>query len=507
MKIFNVDQIREADKFTIENEPVSSLMLMERAGVALTQRFIQLVDVESSLFIVCGPGNNGGDGLVMARLLANEGFHITVLIGLENEKSSPENLHNLNLVNQISEISVIDFSTFDVSEIKKSNFPVVIDAMFGSGLDRPISGFFADLILKINQVDVLKIAIDIPSGLFADRLNDPKNVVFCATHTLTIEFPKLSFLFVENSLLLGSWDVVSINLHPDFVNKTYTPHFFTTEFHIRQILKPRSRVSHKGDFGRALLIAGSYGMMGASVFAAKSCLRSGVGLLKVHIPKCGYQILQTSIPEAMAITDESEFCFSAIHLDSMGEADALAIGCGLGKREETASALKQVIQSYRKPMVIDADALNIISENKTWLSFLPTNSILTPHVKEFERLVGKSSNSFERLTKLKEFAIKYRVVVVLKGANTAIATPEGEVFFNSTGNSGMSTAGCGDVLTGIILGLLSQGYSSVNASILGVYIHGLAADIAISKHQSMESLIASDIIDHLGAAFQTFHAE
>ena len=505
MKIFNVDQIREADKFTIENEPVSSLLLMERAGMALSERFIQLVDFQSTLFIVCGPGNNGGDGLVMARLLSHIGFDVTVLIGLDSNKSTPENLHNLNLVNQMTAITVVDFNAFDFSEIQKCNSPVVIDAMFGSGLDRPVSGIFADLILKINQVNALKIAIDIPSGLFADCLNDPKDIVFCANHTLTIEFPKLSFLFVENSLLIGSWDVVSINLHPDFVNKTDTSHFFTTEVQIRQILKPRSRVSHKGDFGRALLIAGSYGMMGASVFAAKSCLRSGVGLLKVHVPKCGYQILQTSIPEAMVDVDDNEVCFSAIDHNLIGEADALAIGCGLGKSEETASALKQIIQSYRKPMVIDADALNILSENKTWLSFLPTNSILTPHIKEFERLVGKSSNSYERLIKLKEFSAKYNVVVVLKGANSAIATPAGEVYFNATGNSGMSTAGCGDVLTGIILGLLAQGYSSVNASILGVYIHGLSADIAISKHQSMESLIASDIIDYLGAAFHSLH--
>lgn len=502
MKILNVDQIREADKFTIENEPVSSLLLMERAGGALVNRLVELIDHESTVYVLCGAGNNGGDGFVIARLLGEKGFEIVVLINSKENNRTNDNITNLTHVKQNKNIRVEEMFFFDFSMINSNKCPVIVDALFGSGLARPLSGEYATFINKVNQIDALKLSIDLPSGLFVDWLNDKDDIVFHSNHTFSIEFPKLSFFFLENYKYIGNWDIVPISLHPDFVQNVPVNHFYTTIEQIKRIIKPRSNISHKGDFGKALLVIGSYGMMGAAVLSAKSCMRSGVGLLKVHVPQCGYTSMQVSVPEAMVDLDDHPHYFTSLSPEIMDYADVIGVGCGIGKNEQTSIGLKNIIQSFRKPFVMDADAINILADNKTWLSFLPPYSILTPHLKEFERLTGYSSNSFERLQKLKDFSVKYQVVVVLKGPNSAIATPEGDLFFNSSGNSGLATAGSGDVLTGIIVGLVAQGYSSINAAILGVYLHGLSADIAITKIQSMESLIASDIIDNLGSAFQ-----
>jgi NAD(P)H-hydrate epimerase len=508
MKILSVPQIREADRFTIECEPISGLNLMERASYAIFERLINLFDKQHEFHVLCGPGNNGGDGLAIARMLSRASYKVTTWVIYNQLEPSEDNRANLSKLQQC-EGAIINYvevlSDFNISvESKKI---VLIDALFGSGLNRCLLGLWSDLIHVINQANITKVAVDIPSGLFADQLNNPKDSILKADYTFTFEFPKLTFLFSESAQFIGNWEVVPIGLHPNYIDNLVVKNYYITQQFIQSILQTRANFSHKGSYGHALLIAGSFGMMGSAVLASKSCMRSGVGLLTSHIPGCGYHILQTAVPEVMADVDICETHFSDIDSKNLDRFDAIAVGSGLSRNSECANALKALIQNYKRPMVVDADALNILSENKTWLSFLPANSILTPHQKEFERLAGKASNSEERILQLRDFAVKYQIVILLKGPHTAIAAPNGDVFYNSTGNPGMATAGSGDVLTGIILGLLSQGYSSLNAAILGVYLHGAAGDIATHHSQSQESLIASDIIDYLGIAFQKVKSE
>lgn len=506
MKILSVPQIRQADKFTILNEPISSFQLMERAAFAIFENGMADFDTNAHFHLFCGPGNNGGDALVVARLLHNCSVNVTVWLVDDSIVPSLDRQLSLQTLKKNTTCKIHSVNSISDIEIDESSDKlVVIDALFGSGLNRNLSGIWVDVIKKMNDLNGFKVSIDIPSGLYADSVNTSNDIIFKADLTYSLQFPKLSFMFSESAPFVGQWKVVSIGLHPDFISQLSADNQYVTPDLIKQLIKHRNVFSHKGSFGHALLIAGSYGMIGAAVMASKSCMRSGVGLLTTHIPKCGYSILQTTVPEALVDVDYDEFVFSEIDVNTMARYDAIAIGCGISNNPKSALALKSVIDNSVKPLILDADALNIISENKSWLSLLPENSILTPHPKEFERLTEKVSNSKDRLELLRCFAVKYKLVVVLKGANSAIANPDGTVFFNSTGNSGLATAGSGDVLTGIILGFLAQGYSPFNAAVLGVFIHGFSADLIVEKSQSQESLVASDVINGLGCAFNAIN--
>lgn len=267
---------------------------------------------------------------------------------------------------------------------------------------------------------------------------------------------------------------------------------------VNKILKPRDPFTHKGNYGHACLVAGSYGMMGAAVLCAKGCLRSGVGKLTCFIPKVGYGVMQTSIPEAMVKVCGKKYIKE---IDDLNNFDVLGIGPGIGIYKSHALLLQKIFLEYKKPIVIDADALNILSANKKLLQRIPAESIITPHPKEFERLFGKSDSDIERTAQALQMSHQYKIFIVLKGHHTLIAAPDGKTWFNSTGNAGMATGGSGDVLTGILTGLLAQGYSSLEACLLGVYLHGLAGDIA-AEELSQNALIAGDIIDNLGNAFK-----
>jgi NAD(P)H-hydrate epimerase len=320
-----------------------------------------------------------------------------------------------------------------------------------------------------------------------------------ADYTLTFQFPKLAFLFPENEQFTSKWFVLPIGLAEAFTDDVEVKNFTIDPEDAASLLKPRSRFAHKGHFGHALLIAGGYGKMGAAALAAKATLRAGAGLVTAHVPKSGYAIIQTAAPEVMVSIDENETHFSL--LPELSSYNAIGLGPGLGMEKETRQAVKLLIQNAGIPLLFDADALNILSENKTWIPFVPPNSIFTPHPKEFERLVGKTANDFERNKRQREFSALHKVYVVLKGANTCISKPDGKCFFNTTGNPGMATGGSGDVLTGIILGLLAQHYHPQEACVLGVFLHGLAGDVAAKKH-SHEAMIAGDIIEGLGKAFR-----
>ncbi len=495
MKILSALQIREADRYTIQREPIAPEALMERAARAFTEWFAGKFPGEHPVKIFCGIGNNGGDGLAIARLLYEKKYRVEVFIARCSPTPSEDFLLNEQRLKKLP-VKVADINAGNTFPEIKAN-EIVMDGLFGSGLNRPVEGFTADLITHLNRSSGIKVAIDIPSGLYADAHSD--SIKFKADYTLTFELPKLSFFFPENFPYVGEFVVKSIGLHPEFLNKAETAHYYVTDDVAGKMVVPRKKFDHKGTYGHALLISGSYGKMGAALLCAEACLRAGAGLVSAHVPRCGYQIMQSSLPEAMVSTDKQEEIISAI--PDLSGYQAIGIGPGIGKHARTSAALHQLITSTEIPLVVDADALNIFSENKIWLNELPKHSILTPHPKEFERLFGTSANDYARLELQKEASRLYNSIIVLKRAHTVITAPDGNACFNSTGTPGMATGGSGDVLTGIITGLLSQGYSPLNSAILGVYLHGLAGDIA-AESWSQQSMLASDIAHHLGNAFK-----
>lgn len=512
MKILSAEEIRLWDQYTISNEPVAPVDLMERAAGQCVKWLEENNYAERRFNIFCGKGNNGGDGLAIARMLAERKYPVIIYILEFGHKGTHDFQVNLARLHQLPGID-IRFIQTEENFHEFAEDDIIIDALFGSGLNRGLEGVTAKLVKHINSSGREIISIDIPSGLFADH-SSKGNVIIKATHTLGFQCYKLAFLVAENAEFIGEIHILDIGLHPDFYKLTYTKYELTDDDTIQSIYKPRSRFAHKGNFGHALLVAGSYGKMGAAVLSAKACLRSGTGLLTCHIPKCGYDILQTSVPEAMVTTDPNSSFLTKIE-DNLTRYEAIGIGPGIGQGPETKMLLQQLFDSYRRSVILDADALNIIASQKYLLKRIPAGSVLTPHPKEFERLFGETENDFERIELAFQKATELNVIIVLKGHYTLIATPDGRArrtdpglndsagrgFFNSTGNAGMATAGSGDVLTGIVTGLSAQGYPSVEAAILGVYLHGLAGDIA-AKEFSMEAMVAGDIVESLGEAFK-----
>lgn len=498
MKILSTEQIKAWDQYTIQHEPVASINLMERAAGKCFEWLEQNDYTGKHFSIFCGKGNNGGDGLAIARMLIESGSKVTIYILEFGHKGTEDFQINLGKLHQ--------FPTADIHFIQdENNFhelsknQIIIDALFGSGLTRPLEGVTAKLVEYINNSDCEIIAIDIPSGLSVDS-SSKGNTAVKASHTLSFQCYKPAFLLAENAACIGEVHILDIGLHNEYYKSLVTKYELADDELIHSIYKPRNRFSHKGNFGHALLVAGSYGKMGAAVLSAKASLRSGAGLLTCHVPKSGYEILQTTVPEAMVMTDFNSSFITKIEGD-ISKYNAIGIGPGIGTASETRNLVKELFAGYHKPFVIDADALNCIAMEKELLSSLPPHSILTPHPKEFERLFGETKNDFEQLDKALSNAGLLNCLIVLKGHHTFIATPGGRGYFNSTGNAGMSTGGSGDVLTGILTGLLARGYSSEQAAILGVYLHGLAGDFA-AKEFSQEAMTAGDIINFTGAAFQ-----
>jgi NAD(P)H-hydrate epimerase len=506
MKILPADKIREADAFTIRCEPIPEIDLMERAATECFYWCIAHISHDRHIFLFCGSGNNGGDGFVLARLLFLKGYSVKVILASDPEKLSPACSVNHRRYLELAGAEVI------LCMKKGDPFPeireqdILVDALFGSGLSRPVEGHSAEIIVRMNNSRATIVSIDLPSGLFCDVTTSvkPEPVVVRADYTLTFSPAKLALFFQENDRYLGEWVLLDIGIMEEFINKTEVKNFFLLEDDIRPILQKRNKFAHKGSFGHALLLSGSSGKMGAAVLAARAALRSGAGLVTARIPASGTDILQTAVPEAMVSADPGEKHLSA--LPDLNPYSSIGVGPGIGMESQTRNLVKLLIQESGLPLLFDADAINILAENKTWLGFLKPGSIFTPHPREFERLVGKSRDQFDRNRLQREFSIKYQCYVVLKGAHTGITTPAGQCYFNSTGNPGMATGGSGDVLTGIITGLKAQGYDSLEACLLGVYIHGLAGDMA-AERTGYESLIAGDIINLLGNAFQSLYGK
>lgn len=506
--ILTVAQTRDCERYTMEHEPISSLNLMERAGTRCAARIITLVQEEgiSDIRVFCGPGNNGGDGLVIARMLAEHAFATppaieVVLCSNEESRHTAEMEANLIRWKEITgNTPLAKLSTFGArtgSSITEET--LIIDAIFGIGLSRPAGGTLAEAIKAINASDAVVIAIDTPSGLMADAHTPEKAAVVMADRTLAIQYPKTAFFLPEAQPYCGTVEVLDIGMLPP--PELVWEREYLTAPTVAELLRPMPPFAHKGTFGHGLLIAGSADMPGAAILAATAALRGGIGKVTVHTPARAAQHIPSRLPEAILHPDPNEQHASELNWNTLQrDINALAIGPGIGTHPQTVTLLKNILHEVHAPLILDADALNILSENKTWLAFLPPNSILTPHLREFERMAGPCTDDFNRVEKARSFAIKHEVVLILKGHHTLISMPDGKQFVNTTGNAGMATAGSGDVLTGLLLSLLAQGYNPAECALLGVYLHGLAGDL-YAETQTPNTLIASDLPQLFSHAF------
>ncbi|WP_291116013.1 NAD(P)H-hydrate dehydratase [Flavobacterium sp. UBA6135] len=493
MKIFNAEKIKELDKLTIEKQQITSLELMERAAL---QAFLWLVnhfqDKKTVYHIFCGVGNNGGDGLVIARMLKQNYFDVHVYVVPFTDKFSSDFDSNLDRLKESNLTYEVINAASEFPDIAENH--VIVDAIFGIGLTREMDSWLQILIQKINYHQSFKVSIDVPSGLLLDKKT---TIAIHSDVVLTFQFPKLAFYLPDNESFINEIVLLPIDLDVKSIESIHTNYYYTDLNKIKKRYKPISKFSHKGTQGHVLLIGGCYGKIGAMVLASQAALRSGCGLATVFIPKCGYEILQTATPEVMVMTDENYDKITNIEFNLQPK--AIGIGMGIGQEEETTAALYHFLKENKIPLVIDADALNILSENSEWMNLLPKNSILTPHPKELERLIGIWEDDFDKIEKVKSFAKMYHLVVLIKGAYTLIIDDK-NVYVNSSGNQALATGGSGDVLSGMITSFRAQGYSAVDASLLGVYFHGRTADLAMND-MGYGGFIASDIIKYLGKVF------
>ena len=499
MKILTSAQIHELDKYTIEHEPIKSIDLMERAAVALTRAITKRWNSAVPVIVFAGPGNNGGDALAVARLLCDQGYQVKAfLFNISGHLSEDCATNKKRLADkkrcQLTEVT----QEFDPPQLEQNM--LVVDGLFGSGLNKPLAGGFASLVKYINASSAQVVSIDVPSGLMTeDNTYNVRANIVRADLTLTLQQKKLSMLFAEFQPFIGELCVLDILLSREGMEKADAQYTMTEENEMRQLLLPRDPFAHKGTMGHALMVAGSYGMAGAAILSVRAAMRSGCGKVTVVTPKRNLPILQVAMPEAIIQPDRDETIFSeAVDTEQF---QAMGIGPGLGRSEQSAVALIAQLRRAQCPVVCDADAINLLAAHRAWLQQLPKGIILTPHPKELDRLEGTSADSYERLARARDLAERLQGYVVLKGHYTAICMPDGHVAFNATGNAGMATAGSGDVLTGIITGLLARGYRQREACLLGTYLHGLAGDLAV-RELGEECLVASDLVSYLPQAFQ-----
>lgn len=495
MKILSAEQTRQADRYTIEHEPIPSVDLMERASQAFTNQMLDILSNPRPVIVVAGMGNNGGDGLCIGRMLHEAGWQVTIAAVRYSDTPSKDFKINEQRAKAIGGIEWIDVREGDPFPHMEPD-TLVIDALWGSGLNRPIEGWAAEVIEAVNASGAEVVAVDIPSGLYADAPVDGPHIH--AQLTITFQAPKLSFLMADHGDAVGDWVVVDIGLHPEVLHRLETPYHVIDEALVLPWLPKRKKFDHKGTFGHGLIVAGRWGSAGAAILSATGCLRVGAGLVTAHLPQASVNPFQAAFPEAMVSIDDGQHRWESV--PNLEKFDAIGIGPGIGTAKTTQRALLDTIAKVEVPLVIDADGLNILAHLPGSLNKLPKHTILTPHPGELARLAGKTHDSFTQLERACELAETYQVIVVVKGGHTAVCLPDGQVYFNATGNPGMATAGSGDVLTGIITGLLAQGLPPHQAAMTGVFLHGLAGDLAagdIGEH----AMIASDILAYLNEAF------
>ncbi len=495
MHILTSEQIRKADKATIQKHGISSVDLMEFAATQCFQWLHKrLQGQQIKIHIFCGIGNNGGDGLVIARHLFQHGYNVDCYIVNFSDKRSDEFLENYNRLKELGKWPTIINSK---TEFPPINFEdIVIDAIFGNGISRSPKGFTKKLIQHINNTKVFTLSIDSPSGLFCNKPVEDASSVIIAGHILTFQTPKLAFLLPNNKNFVKSWEIIDIGLDANYIESLKPNTHYFTKIEAQLAYKPREKWVHKGSFGHSLLIGGSFGKIGAITLASKAALKIGSGLVSAYIPKCGCTVLQTAIPEVMVEVDEDD---SISYFNFKTKASVIGIGPGMGTNEKTAKGFEKFLTENKLPLVIDADGLNLLSSNNSLLNLLPPKTILTPHPKELERLIGPWKNDYEKIEKSIVFSKTYDIILIIKGAHT-VTIYHDSCYFNSTGNPALAAAGSGDVLTGIITGLIAQGYEPLIASIFGVYLHGKTADLAIQKISS-ETFTATTIIKYLSSAY------
>ncbi|MDU8887130.1 NAD(P)H-hydrate dehydratase [Yeosuana sp. MJ-SS3] len=498
MKIFSKEQFYQCDKITIERQGISSTDLMERAALQIFNWLhVRMQGAQVPIHVFCGIGNNGGDGLALSRHLIQHGYNVITYVVNCSDKRSKDFLINYERIKEVTKDWPILLKC-------KEEFPdihvddIIVDAIFGIGLNRPAQDWVKALFMHFKASKAFTLSVDVPSGLYLDKVPEDENGVVWANYTLSFMTPKLVFFLPDTARFTIQWEVLDIGIDQDFYNTTNVGNELIGKPEMLQVYMPRDKFAHKGSFGHSLIIGGTYGKMGSVVLSSRAALAVGAGLVSAFIPKCGYSILQTALPEAMVITDENEKLIGNIQFDILPT--VIGFGIGIGTDKKTIEALEKFLKDNKTPLVIDADAINILAKHKSFLKLLPKHTILTPHPKELERLIGTWKDDFDKLKKAKTFTKKYNLILVIKGANT-ITVFEDKLYVNSTGNPGMATAGSGDVLTGIITGLISQGYNPFVATVFGVYLHGRSADIAV-QDIGYESLIASHIIDYLSEAYK-----
>lgn len=514
MKILTAAQLKAIDAYTIEHESITSINLMERASRAIADKICGRWAVTTPVKIFAGPGNNGGDALAIARMLGEANYKVYVYLFNTSDNLSPDCQINKQRLIDFQDVkqNTLGVQNIEFTEITSQFKPpklevgdLVIDGLFGTGLSRPLNGGYASVVKYINGSPATVVSIDVPSGLMCeDNTYNVMNHIVKADVTYTIQNPKLAFFFPEHEQYVGEWEVLDIGIVDPCNEDSKTPYYQTERADIQAMLKGRSRFDHKGSVGHALLIAGKKGMAGAAILSARACMRGGAGKLTIHAPEYNARIMQESVPEAIVDIDVDQNCFSQSF--DASEFDAVAIGPGIGTSSYTVQAFIEQVSMTKCPMVLDADALNILGSHRGWIAQLPRRCILTPHKKELFGLISTTRNSYEELERTRDLAIRQQIFIIIKGAYSAIVTPEGNVYFNTTGNPGMATAGAGDVLTGIILSLLAQSYAPEAAARLGVYLHGLAGDLAV-EDLCYEGLISSDLVDYLPKAFKALRAK
>ena len=497
MNIYSTQQLYEADRITCEKQQISSLDLMERAATQIFNWLDQRMQgAQVPIHIFCGIGNNGGDGLVLGRLLLQAGYHVNVYIANFTDKRSKCFLKNYDRIKNVNK-------RWPKLMTSESDFPlihpddIIVDALFGIGLNRPPEGWVKLLIQYLNAQKAFKLSIDIPSGLPANQPVPDPEAVIQANHTLTFQAPKLAFFLPESGHYVPYFEPLNIGLDPEYLASIQPLGTLLLKEMVRPMYRQRSKFSHKGSYGHVGLYGGSYGKMGAMILASKAALNTGAGLATACVPKAGMTPIQAAAPEVMAIESGADQ-----HLQTVPEQFDPSIwvaGMGMGMQDESVAALSALLKKAEGPMVLDADALNILAANKKMIDSVPKGSVLTPHPGELERLLGSWENDYQKIDLCKAFCSEKELILVVKGAHSLV-TDGTHLFINSTGNPGMATAGSGDVLSGVIGGLMAQGYNPMEAAIFGVYLHGSSGNLAV-QHTGFEALVASDLIEYLGPAF------
>lgn len=491
-KIISGPDIKQLDDQYVLKRNISSFALMERAARAFCTWFVNRYDPGISVAVFCGTGNNGGDGLAISRLLAGEGYSVRAFFLGDISRAAVDFNKNLGIMPE--NVCLLEVAEDSILDIRPD---VIIDAVFGAGINRPVEDPHLRLIRTLNSREAVKIAVDLPSGLPTDSVLEGE--AFIADHTVSFQFPKLSLLFPEHGRYTGELHVLDIGIDPVFFDAFSSQVYYIAPDDVRGRHINFGKFSHKGTFGKVMMIGGSYGKIGAMVLAGKAALKTGSGLVSCYLPRCGVDIMQTAVPEIMVESGQGDLELMALGLKDLDRFDALGMGPGMGTGENPRVCLQYVLENYSKPLVIDADAINILAAHRHLMAVLRENMLLTPHLKEFERLVGPCKDHVERMEKARSFSRNHRCVLILKGAYTLISLPDGRQFFNSSGTQYMATGGSGDVLTGVLTSFLGQGYSPENAAICGVYHHGLAGELA-SKNR-LRGTIASDIVESIPATF------